>query len=91
MNYILSAHDAVSITRGTIAAAEIHLAAGAERIVTTQVDVEDFVVPKENFAYLTDERWKSWVKKVEQAGTKMGRCSLGRCTLNFLLLSFESS
>lgn len=79
MHYTLSPYDAVSITRGTIAAAEIHLAAGAERIVTTQVDVDDFLVPKGDFAFLTDERWKSWIKKVEVAGTKPGRCALGRC------------
>jgi long-chain-alcohol oxidase len=82
MHYTLSSYDATSLTRGTIAAAEIHLAAGAERIVTTQVDVEDFIVPKGEAPFLTnDERWKTWIKKVEAAGTKSGRCALGRYVL----------
>ncbi|BGP16454.1 hypothetical protein JCM10213v2_004456 [Rhodosporidiobolus nylandii] len=73
--YSLSSYDSQSLTRGAIACAEIHLISGARRICTTQVDVEDYV-PQDGHAYLADERWKEWVRKVEKAGIQQGRCAL---------------
>ncbi|GAA6001425.1 hypothetical protein JCM10207_006660 [Rhodosporidiobolus poonsookiae] len=76
VNYTISPFDAASLTRGTVALAEIHLVSGAKRIVTTQVDVEDYV-PQPGHEYLNDPRWKEWVAKVERAGTQPGKCAIG--------------
>jgi len=76
MEYTIDSYDANSLTLGTVASAEIHLIAGAARIATTQVDVEDYL-PAPGHKYLADPAWKEWVAKVEKAGTHPGRCAIG--------------
>jgi hypothetical protein len=76
MEYTIDTYDANSLTLGTVASAEIHLIAGARRIATTQVDVEDYI-PQAGHQYLADPAWKEWVAKVEKAGTYPGRCAIG--------------
>ncbi|GAA5959307.1 hypothetical protein JCM21900_003924 [Sporobolomyces salmonicolor] len=76
MEYTLDPYDGISLTRGTVAGAEIHLVAGANRIVTTQVDVDDYI-PAPGHKYLADPAWKEWVSKVEKAGMSPGRCGIG--------------
>ncbi|GAA6059993.1 hypothetical protein JCM10212_001151 [Sporobolomyces blumeae] len=76
MDYTISTYDANSLTLGTIACAEIQLVAGARRIVTTQVDVEDYI-PAPGHQYLADPAWKAWIAKVEKAGIYPGRCGIG--------------
>lgn len=76
MEYTIDTYDANSLTLGSVASAEIHLIAGARRISTTQVDVEDYV-PAPRHKYLADPAWKEWIAKVERAGTYPGRCAIG--------------
>lgn len=76
MEYTIDSYDANSLTLGTVASAEIHLIAGAARIATTQVDVEDYL-PQPGHKYLADPAWKEWVAKIEKAGTYPGRCAIG--------------
>ncbi|GAA5941213.1 hypothetical protein JCM3775_006650 [Rhodotorula graminis] len=76
MDYTIDPYDGNSLTRGTIAAAEIHLVNGARRITTTQVDVPDYL-PTPGHTYLSDTAWKEWVAKVEKAGTRPNRCAIG--------------
>lgn len=76
MDYTIDPYDGLSLTRGTIAAAEIHLVNGARRITTTQVDVPDYC-PQPGHTFLADPAWKEWVAKVEKAGTRPNRCAIG--------------
>ncbi|BGP48449.1 hypothetical protein JCM10450v2_004325 [Rhodotorula kratochvilovae] len=76
MEYFLDPYDGLSLVRGTIAAAEIHLVNGARRITTTQVDVPDYL-PAAGHKYLADPAWKAWVAKVEKAGMRPSRCAIG--------------
>ncbi|GAA5895388.1 hypothetical protein JCM8208_005995 [Rhodotorula glutinis] len=76
MDYTIDPYDGNSLTRGAIAAAEIHLVNGARRITTTQVDVPDYL-PAAGHTYLSDPAWKEWVAKVEKAGTRPNRCAIG--------------
>jgi len=76
MEYTIDTYDANSLTLGTVASAEIHLIAGAKRISTTQVDVEDYIA-RPGHQYLADPAWKDWIARVEKAGTYPGRCSIG--------------
>lgn len=76
MDYTIDPYDGQSLTRGTVAAAEIHLINGARRITTTQVDVPDYL-PAPGHTYLSDPAWKEWVAKVEKAGTRPNRCAIG--------------
>ena len=50
-----------------IAGCEIHLAAGAKRITTAQVGVEDYV-PEVGHKYLADPKWIQWIATIEKAG-----------------------
>lgn len=76
LDYTPNAYDCVSLVRGTIASAEIHLVNGAKRISTTQVDVEDYH-PAPGHKYLSDPAWQEWVAKVERAGIRPSRCAIG--------------
>lgn len=77
MEYTLDKYDAVSLLRGVLASCEIHLVAGANRISTTQVDVEDYI-PEPGHRFMSDPKWKVWTAKVEQAGVVSSRCNIGR-------------
>ncbi|GJN90713.1 hypothetical protein Rhopal_003727-T1 [Rhodotorula paludigena] len=76
LDYTPNAYDCVSLVRGTIASAEIHLVNGAKRISTTQVDVEDYY-PAPGHKYLSDPAWQEWLAKVERAGIRPSRCAIG--------------
>lgn len=93
MEYSLDPYDGLSILEGILAAAEVHLAAGATRIVTAQAGVEDYY-PAEGHAYLADPKWLEWVAKVRKAGvvaswTAMGSAhQMGRSVLSLLRVRF---
>ncbi|GAA5875929.1 hypothetical protein JCM8547_008351 [Rhodosporidiobolus lusitaniae] len=76
MEYTLSSHDSTTLTRGAIASAKIHLAAGATRIVVASVDVEPYE-PQPCYKGVEDPRFLEWLKKVERAGIKPGRAGIG--------------
>lgn len=67
VEYDVSAYDALSILAGVIKGCEIFLIAGANRIVTTQTLVEDYI-PAPGHAGLADPAWLAWIAKVEKAG-----------------------
>jgi long-chain-alcohol oxidase len=77
MEYSLDPYDGLSLLRGIIGACEIHLVAGAKRIVTTQMGVEDYY-PQPGHEGLMDSKWKEWIAKVEKAGVWPGLCGIGR-------------
>lgn len=78
MDYGLDSYDGTSLLRGIVACAEIHLVAGAKRIVTTQTGVEPYE-PEKNHQGLSDPKWKEWIARVEKTGVWPGLCGIGRC------------
>lgn len=76
IDYSLSPYDGISLLSGILAGASIHLAAGAKRIVTSQVGVPDYC-PKEGHKGLVDEEWLKWVDLVERVGVWPSKIALG--------------
>ncbi|SCZ88008.1 BZ3500_MvSof-1268-A1-R1_Chr2-1g04130 [Microbotryum saponariae] len=75
-DYVLDAYDAQGLLRGIVAMAEMHLVAGANRILTTQSLVEDYI-PAPGHKGLSDPAWKAWIAKVQKAGVKPTLCGVG--------------
>lgn len=76
IEYALAPYDGLSLLAGIIAGASIHLAAGANRIVTSQVGVPDYC-PKEGHKGLVDEEWLKWIALVERVGVSPSKIALG--------------
>ncbi|KAM0750383.1 long chain fatty alcohol oxidase [Meredithblackwellia eburnea MCA 4105] len=88
LEYSLDPYDGISMLKGVIAGCEIHFAAGAKRISTSQATVEDYFVPEDGSGYLNDPKWKEWIAEVERVGIhpswggmgsahQMGSCQMG--------------
>lgn len=76
MDYSIDPYDARSLLRGIIASCEIHLIAGATRITTPQIAVEDYY-PAPGHKFMSDPKWLEWIAKVEKAGVRPGLCGIG--------------
>lgn len=77
MEYTVDAYDSISLIRGLVASCEIHLVAGANRISTTQVGVEDYI-PAPGHKFMSDPKWLEWITKVEKTGVHPTKCNIGR-------------
>lgn len=76
MDYSLNPYDGQSLLRGIVAAAEIHLISGANRITSPQIAVEDYY-PAPGHKFMSDPKWLEWIAKVEATGVKPGLCGVG--------------
>ncbi|KAG0032660.1 hypothetical protein BGZ82_006451 [Podila clonocystis] len=75
MNYVLSKHDVLSLEDGLERSLNILVAAGANTVWTTQIDVDSFKVNKE--LGVSDPAFKAWLAKVKRASIKAGSMALG--------------
>lgn len=76
MDYALDPYDGLSLLAGIIAGAEVHLTAGANRIVTAQSGVPDYY-PAEGHRFLADPKWQEWIALVKKAGVFSSFTSMG--------------
>ncbi|KAG0031545.1 hypothetical protein BGZ81_001020 [Podila clonocystis] len=75
MNYVLSKHDVLSLEDGLERSLNILVAAGANAVWTTQIDVDSFKVNKE--LGVSDPAFKAWLAKVKRASIKAGSMTVG--------------
>ncbi|KAG0362566.1 hypothetical protein BG005_005144 [Podila minutissima] len=75
MKYVLSKHDILSLEDGLERSLSILVAAGANTVWTTQIEVDSFKVNKE--LGVSDPAFKAWLTQVKRASIKAGSVSLG--------------
>ncbi|KFH71384.1 hypothetical protein MVEG_01683 [Podila verticillata NRRL 6337] len=75
MNYTLSKHDVLSLEDGLERSLCILVAAGANTVWTTQIDVDSFKVNKE--LGVTDPAFKAWLAQVKRTSIKAGSMCIG--------------
>lgn len=76
VNYKISDYDADSMLNGIIAGCEIHLAAGAKRIVTSQANVRPYII-EPGHKGLVDPKWKEWIHHVKDTGVHPSWTTMG--------------
>ncbi|KAG0343906.1 hypothetical protein BG004_004905 [Podila humilis] len=75
INYVLSKHDVISLEDGLERSLNILVAAGANKVWTTQIDVDDFKVNRE--LGVSDPAFKAWLARVKRVSIKPGSASIG--------------